>query len=403
MHAISRQNLHTRPLKLARELLLNWRSFLCLDPKYLDEEMLVSKAKIRHGFTLIELLVVIAIIAVLIALLLPAVQQAREAARRTQCKNNLKQFGLALHNYHDTALAFPGGTNGSGCRSSSTCPTETTGRSRISAFVPLLPYFDQANLYNRYASQPTAPWSQQKATLQPHPYWNTKIPMMNCTSDINRALDSSSSLVGMPSTNYSFCGGDGSRLMCSFDELVDGRDCTNTRGMFSQQSRTRIGDITDGTSNTIAMSEHVTPSGSNTLGWVLKTYGEYTNPPAVCASQFNRTTRTYLASDIEGDDGFQGARWPDGGALFTRFNTMLPPNSASCIEGDNEWTGGVLSASSRHVGGVQVLMADGSVRFVSENIHAGNSGALEVTSGISPYGVWGALGTKSGGEVVGEF
>ena len=95
----------------------------------------------RRAFTLIELLVVIAIIAILIALLLPAVQQAREAARRTQCKNNLKQFVLAIHNYHDVFLRFPGGTTGSGCRSSSVCPTQQTGRNRISAFVDLLPYY----------------------------------------------------------------------------------------------------------------------------------------------------------------------------------------------------------------------------------------------------------------------
>ena len=356
----------------------------------------------NRGFTLIELLVVIAIIAVLIALLLPAVQQAREAARRTQCKNHLKQFGLALHNYHDTFLTFPGGTNGSGCRQSSQCPTALTGRMRISAFVPLLPYYDQGNLYNQYAAQPTAPWSQQIATLKPHPYWNTRIPVLTCPSDINKVLDSSSSLVGMPSANYLFCSGDGSRLMCSFDELVDGRDCTQPRGMFGQQTRTRMSDITDGTTNTIAMSEHLTPSGATSLGWVVATSGEYTNPPAVCQSKYNTSTKAYTLP-VEGDDGFQGSRWPDGGALFTRFNTMLPPNSASCIEGDNEWTGGVLSASSRHAGGVNAAMADGSVRFISENIHAGNPGALEVNSGPSPYGIWGALGTKAGGEVLGDF
>ena len=116
-------------------------------------------SKSRRAFTLIELLVVIAIIAILIALLLPAVQQAREAARRTQCKNNLKQLCLALHNYHDTYLRFPGGTTGSGCRSSSDCPTQQTGRHRISAHVDLLPYYDQANLWNAYSASPSAPWS----------------------------------------------------------------------------------------------------------------------------------------------------------------------------------------------------------------------------------------------------
>jgi prepilin-type N-terminal cleavage/methylation domain-containing protein len=362
----------------------------------------------KKGFTLIELLVVIAIIGVLVALLLPAVQQAREAARRTQCKNNLKQFGLALHNYHDTYNTFPGGTNGSGCRSSSICPTALTGRSRISAFVPLLPYYDQAPLYNAYDARPTAPWAQQISgatpTLQPHPYWNNKVPMLQCPSDINTVI-TGGSLVGMPSANYSFCSGDGARLMCSVDENADGRDCTKARGIFSQQSRTRIGDITDGTSNTIAMAEHVTPTGSTNLGdarlgRAAITGGDPASSPAACRALFVNGIYTVA---VNTDDGFHGARWPDGAAMYTRFNTMVPPNGPSCMEADNHWLGGMYTASSRHVGGVQACLADGSVRFISENINSGNQASSEVTGGSSPYGVWGALGTKSGGEAVSDF
>lgn len=357
----------------------------------------------RRGFTLIELLVVIAIIAVLIALLLPAVQQAREAARRTQCRNNLKQFGLALHNYHDVFNTFPGGTNGSGCRSSSLCPTAQTGRSRISGFVPLLPYYDQANLYNAYSARPTAPWAQQIAgaspPLQPHPYWNNPIPILTCPSDINKRIDANS-LAGLPSANYWFCSGDGARLMCSVDELLDGRDCTRSRGIFSQQSRTRIGDITDGTSNTIAMSEHVTPTGDLTLGRAAIVGGDPASSPAACRALFVNGVYTV---PVNTDDGFHGSRWNDGAAMFTRFNTMMPPNGPSCMEADNHWLGGMYTASSRHTGGVQVLLADGSVRFISENIHAGNQASAEVAQGPSPYGIWGALGTKSSSEVVGDY
>ncbi|MGE0376469.1 MAG: DUF1559 domain-containing protein [Planctomycetaceae bacterium] len=346
----------------------------------------------RRGFTLIELLVVIAIIAILIALLLPAVQQAREAARRTQCKNNLKQFGLALHNYHDVFLRFPGGTTGSGCRSSSDCPTATTGRSRISAFVDLLPYYEQGNYYDAYAAAPSAPWSG-------NPYWMVQVDLLRCPTDGNKRIGGTNN---QAMTNYNFCSGDGSRLMCSVDELGDGRNCRAARGLFSQQSFKQIRDITDGTSNTIAMSEHATPNGDRDLGRVSNTGGAPTDTPATCRALV--VGKEFIAGvALNTDTGFRGGRWNDGGAIFTRFNTMVPPNGPSCLEVDNHWAGGMLTASSRHTGGVQVAFADGSVKFISENIDAGNQGAVEVVSGPSPYGVWGALGTISGGEVVGEF
>ena len=350
----------------------------------------VSLVAFKRGFTLIELLVVIAIIAVLIALLLPAVQQAREAARRTQCKNNLKQFGLALHNYHDTYSVFPGGTNGSGCRSSSTCPTATTSRSRVSAFVPLLPYYDQVNLSAQYESAQSAPWSGNA-------YWMVQIPMLKCPSDGNRRTADATQ---QAMTNYMFCSGDSSRLMCSVDELSDGRNCRNPRGLFGQQSSFSMRDITDGSSNTIAMSEHVTPLGDTDLGRAAVNGGAPTDTPAGCRSFF--VNRQYTIP-VNTDNGIQGGRWSDGGSLFSRFNTMVPPNGPSCMEADNHWLGGMYTASSRHTGGVQVLMADGSVRYISENIDAGNQGAMEVTTGPSPYGVWGALGTRSGGEITSDF
>ncbi|MBX3436505.1 MAG: DUF1559 domain-containing protein, partial [Planctomycetaceae bacterium] len=226
----------------------------------------------RRGFTLIELLVVIAIIAILIALLLPAVQQAREAARRTQCKNNLKQFTLAIHNYHDVFTRFPGGTTGSGCRSSSDCPTATTGRSRVSAFVDLLPYYEQGNYYEQYASAPSAPWSE-------NPYWSVQIAMLRCPSDANKRNDGSGNEA---MTNYNFCSGDGSRLMCSVDEFGDGRNCRNARGMFSQQSYRQMRDVSDGLSNTIAMSEHATPVGDRDRGRIANTGGAPSDSPATC-------------------------------------------------------------------------------------------------------------------------
>ena len=346
----------------------------------------------RRGFTLIELLVVIAIIAILIALLLPAVQQAREAARRTQCKNNLKQFGLALHNYHDVYNTLPFGAGGSGCRDSSVCPTAQTSRMRISTFVPLLPYYDQASLSNLYERAHSAAWSGAE-------YWRGNITMLKCPSDTQLRI---ADATAPSSANYSFCSGDSTRLMCSNnDEIADGRNCRNPTGLFGFQSKVRIGDITDGTSNTIAMAEHVTPLGATDLGRAAISGGSYTDSPAVCKSQF--VNKQYTVA-VNGDVGFHGGRWCDGAAMFTRFNTIVPPNGPSCMEADNHWLGGMYTASSRHTGGVQCLMADGAVRFISENIDAGNQALSEnLAGGASRYGVWGSLGTKAGGEVIGEF
>lgn len=353
--------------------------------------------RVRHarGFTLIELLVVIAIIAILIALLLPAVQQAREAARKTQCKNNLKQLVLATHNYHDSYLRFPGGTTGSGCRSSSICPTQQTGRHRISAFIDLLPYYDQGNLWNEYAASPSAPWSGRA-------YWANQVQSLQCPSDGNMRNNGSGNEA---MTNYNFCSGDTSLHMCSVNDEVaafPNRECERARGLYSKQSYRRIRDVTDGTSNTIAMSEHNTPSGSRDLGRVADVGGASTDTPAFCAAQF--VDGEFLPGvPLNGDDGYRGARWNDGASIFTRMNTMIPPNGPSCQEANTHWAGGMFPPSSRHTGGVHVGMADGSVRFISENIDAGNQGAVEVSAGPSPYGVWGALGTINSGESISQF
>lgn len=338
----------------------------------------------RQGFTLVELLVVIAIIGILVGLLLPAVQAAREAARRMQCSNNLKQMGLAMLNYESTFNRLPAANAGSGCRSSGQCPTSTTGRARISGLVFMLPFMEQDNLYNLYANANSAPWSGAA-------YWSTQIETLVCPSDIQfRPRDN------MAITNYSFCGGDAATLMCSIDELGDGRNCRIPRGIFGEFSFTRLAELTDGTSNTIAMSEHTTPRGPLTLGRAAVVGGGATDSPAICRSQF--VNGQYIGA-VNGDVGTRGGRWSDGAALFTRFNTMVPPNGPSCMEANNHWLGGMYTAASNHPAGVMAVRADGSVSFVSENIDAGNQGLPQVISGLSPYGVWGALGTKSGGEV----
>lgn len=338
----------------------------------------------RRGFTLVELLVVIAIIGILVGLLLPAVQAAREAARRMQCSNNLKQMGLAILNYESTYKRLPAANAGSGCRNSGACPTNTTGRARISGLVFMMPFMEQANLYGQYSAANSAAWSGAA-------YWSTQVPTLLCPSDVQFRP-----VTNIAIANYNFCGGDAATLMCSVDELGDGRNCRRPRGIFGEFSFAPLSSITDGTSNTIAMSEHTTPTGALTMGRAAVVGGGATDTPAFCRTQF--VNRQYIVA-VNTDVGTRGGRWSDGAALFTRFNTMVPPNGPSCMEANNHWLGGMYTASSNHTGGVMVVYADGSVHFISQNIDAGNQGLPQVLNGPSPYGVWGALGTRDAGEV----
>ncbi len=339
----------------------------------------------RHrGFTLIELLVVIAIIAVLIALLLPAVQQAREAARRTQCKNNLKQLGLGLHNYHDTLLVFPPRKVG------------TDSNRRMSGFYGLLPYLEQGALYNAIKAGDPANGIPPEGppVWQGWSVWNVTLPWAMCPSD---------GAGGNTQRNHNY--------MFSVGDTIDNnRDSTNVRGMFSSRTAINMGQLSDGTSNTIAMSERlrgdVAPTTGNQIrvkqGSALSVGGIVTNP-GECLTTVG-VGGYYDASVQAKSKG--GVRIWDGQVQWVGFTTVIGPNGPSCEVGANE--GGdshstILAPTSNHTGGVNALMADGSVRFISDSIHTGDLNMPSVTSGISPYGVWGALGSRAGGEAVGEF
>lgn len=348
----------------------------------------------KAGFTLIELLVVIAIIAVLIALLLPAVQQAREAARRTQCKNNLKQLGVALHNYHDVYSKFPFFGGGTGNLSSG------GERSRLSGIACLLPFIDQGAIYQEI----------QSLTGDNPPYnnnlpWTRVIPMIQCPSD-GGSQDPNNAANTRGKKNYMFSAGDSHA----------GNGCarpaypvpTQSRGLFAALTCYGIRDATDGTSNTIAMAEMVAANTTNGPGIIAKTVlPAGSASPAACAALWNATTKSYPGGAYTGEPA-RAYRWADGAGSFTAFSTAIRPNSASCFSngGGTSYCDGIYSAESRHTGGVQVLMADGAVRFISENIDTGNQAALlppVSTASPSPYGVWGALGTRASGEIVSDF
>lgn len=359
-----------------------------------------SRSRSNRGFTLIELLVVIAIIAVLIALLLPAVQQAREAARRSQCKNQLKQLGLAHHNYHDTFTTFvymQGGTANGRCFGGSPfqdgCTTNVMGtgnENRVSGLIQLLPYIEQGALYNTFAT-PQGSFPAFGSTRDDPAYgpFNSKIALFLCPSNPPGAPG------GYPwagQLNYAFCLGD----------TINNSGVRDTRGIFGFQSRTNISKVTDGTSNTILMGERgVFTGGTDVRGVTAYGISSAVTNPVTCLAQ--ASGGKYLAGVSLQTDRHQGGMWHHGQPQFNGFCTVLPPNSPSCMDNQHGDSWALVSASSYHVGGGHILMADGGVRFISENINTGTLSTAPVTSGASAYGVWGALGTKSGSEVIGDF
>jgi len=341
-----------------------------------------------RGFTLVELLVVIAIIGILVGLLLPAVQAAREAARRMSCGNNMKQLGLALHNYDTQYRKLPFGQfyfNGVGFASP-----------RYSGFIGLLPFIEQEAIFTTIARDRfvQVPWNGGYVP------WRQNIPTLLCPSDIEWFEDPNNRI---GNTNYMFCRGDSA---WDHNEWA-GNGQRGLRGMFTGQGRCKsVGDITslDGTSNTIAMSERTVRQSSLRVldgGTVVNIGSNFrNNNPLDCLSRVNILTREYTT----GVGHWAGDRWPDGAPAFTGCTTVLGPNTASCTQGGWDGEDGLYEPMSRHPGGVHVVLGDGAVRFISDNIDTGNRAspppdAPGMTSSISPYGVWGALGSTNGREV----
>lgn len=362
------------------------------------------KGAMRPGFTLVELLVVIAIIGILIALLLPAVQAAREAARRSQCVNNLKQFGLALQNYHDVHNSLPTRQGGTSC----SAPYLNGNCTRASGYIALLPYLEQQASYaiiqgGGYANGSAVPIpSFGPATNILWYGWEIQPPAFICPSDPRAVPQPVPSLTLGSGTwgeqNYAFSEG---------DTITQNGMATDVRGLFPYTTNVRFSAITDGLSNTIAMSERLRVSFGAGAGQVRVTQGDYvgsiitgTFPQASPGACLSVASNGYYTSPAQ-VTGLFGTMWADGPVRRCAFTTVLPPNSPSCVSVDNNgnYSGsGVYAPSSMHPDGACGVMADGSVRFISEAIDTGNLAWSEVSSGPSPYGVWGAMGSKAGGE-----
>lgn len=346
-----------------------------------------------QGFTLIELLVVIAIIGVLIALLLPAIQAAREAARRAQCSNNLKQLGLALNNYHSTYNMLPSHYN--------TGPGGTSGN--FSVLAQLLPFVEQASLYDQLNFQIPLVVGCCPGTLQPPlvELARTKVPLFACPSDPAPRLFNVTTLSGSgpieiyAGTNYHMNFGTG--VGSKFDTRLP------TDGPLWINSQVQFGHIVDGLSKTAAFSESLlglpeqTATKPNSTDAWKRTYMNVRcafispgYPPASAGltgyvipddpSGFLAYTTGHAL--FRGWAGQRGAGWIHGREYWTGYSHYHPPNSLVPDMGTCGW--GVFGARSNHPGGVNVLLFDGTVQFLSDNVN---------------LAAWRALGTRQGEEV----
>ena len=420
----------------------------------------------RRGFTVVELCGVIAVIGMLVGLLLPAVQAARENARRTSCQNNLLNVALAVRHYQSVHGHYPvqlHGTDGS----------EAPGADndgRLSFLVGLLPYIDQQMLVDYLDHEQEAKrvllsdWQDPREFNEsaedsdeddegirqwprngPEPFtpgylvWQTEVPTYRCPSDPGYGRNSGfGNGVVNGRNNYAACLGDGCPTSATgpyqqikglfvFDEPLAKQTNAAMRGAFVPRVPTRDSDVTDGLSCTLLLGEICTSIGNYMITVKPAVAGQpdqLLNDPGL-ARTVNRERQaageeSYFRNNwwetvddrrVKVQTGLNGSQerglnWVDGMPLYTGFNTILPPNRELVLSEARDDCWGVLPPSSYHQGGVNVAMVDGAVRFISDEIDAGSGhepsiylGSPNPPGSPSPFGVWGAMGTRSSSEL----
>ncbi len=326
----------------------------------------IPRRRLR-GFTLIELLVVISIIGILMGLLLPAVQQAREAARRSQCKNNLRQLMLAMHNYESSHEVYPPGTLG--------FPFVWSAQSQ------LLPYVEQTNLRNLciYEVPPLAAFggSYNAAMVAINENASkTRLPLMLCPSDGDTVGGA-----GYGAISYPACAGSGINQPSL---ATDDGSINNADGVIFARSSIGFRDLGDGASNTVGFSEQLLGDGQN----IAPTDQDYSRRVVELPMGTQTTPAACAPSSAPAWSGQRGAKWINGHYADTMYNHYYGPNNKlpDCHNAFHNFA--LTSARSAHEGGVHVSLLDGGCRFVSESID---------------LAIWRGLGTRRGNEVVGDF
>ncbi|MDO5309589.1 MAG: DUF1559 domain-containing protein [Planctomycetia bacterium] len=373
----------------------------------------------RQGFTLVELLVVIAIIGILIGLLLPAVQAAREAARRMQCTNNLKQLGLAVQNFHDIQNRLPHQykdpywTNMA--TSKGVTGTNLTRPERMSALTLLLPFIEQTAIADMIKNGLEKAITTGNSDYSPSPTYANRVPTdmeynpftinlaaFQCPSDGTTNTSRSDDYFGR--TNYVCNMGDEAIRMASAQQQA------KHRGVFHSAAAGTItlATVIDGTSNTIAFSEILASrtGGADTSDTYYadtdcRTGVAYAsaidnNPPINCLN-LRKADNVFTVNTYSE----KGRRWFHAYQCNTNFVAVLPPNAPSCSSGTPNASSDkafLCTPGSRHSGGVNAVMLDGSVHFISETIDCGDTSSYGNTSGNSQHGVWGAMASAQGGE-----
>ncbi|MDR0338314.1 MAG: DUF1559 domain-containing protein [Planctomycetaceae bacterium] len=333
---------------------------------------------------MVELLVVIAIIGVLIALLLPAVQAAREAARRTQCNNKIKQIALALHNYHNVHDALPALRWGT---PKNYTTTVTSQLNRISIRVALCPFLEQTTIYEACWNSSYGPWDTADSCFAKEP------DIYHCPSESNSTDSPIGTTAGKP--NYYFASADRPQSSSSIAPQ------NNVRCVFMAGHWRSLAYITDGTSNTMGISESIRPTATDSLGAIGIII--WTNPQGLITTYWDKTAKKFKpTTTLTTTFALRGSRWADGSIWYGAFTAAIPPNGPSFCQNNAPDDYSLLTPTSYHSGGVIVGFLDGSSRFVSETIDCGNQATTSWVPvndcRVSDYGIWGGMITPNCGE-----